>query len=256
MAAKIPRHKVFISFHEKDKRYRDQIVRMLGDDIVDKSVHDEDIDDRLKTSTIRQKIRDEFIADASVTVVLIGPDTCRRKHVDWEIGSSIRKTKKNSRCGLLSILLPNHPNYNDATYDSALIPPRLADNCIGEDPYAKIYRWEDLNKPGVKAKIRRWIDEAFKRKDGTPPNNGREPFGKNRSPEAKQESKFRGQVANPFARVEPPIADWVDWPGPSPDVKSPPRSPRISDKRSLRTSERSPRPYVPRLPRERPPRFG
>ena len=197
MAAKIPRHKTFISFHEKDKRYRDLLVRMLDDNVVDKSVHDEDIDDTgLKTSTVRRIIRDDFIADASVTVVLIGPNTWRRKHVDWEIGSSIRKTKKNSRCGLLGILLPNHPDYHKPIYASGNIPPRLADNCRGEDPYAKIYRWEDLNKPGVKAKIRRWIDEAYKRRDGTPPNNAREAFGKNRSPETTQRSAFRGQIVN------------------------------------------------------------
>ena len=200
MAAKIPRHKTFISFHEKDKRYRGLLVRMLDGNVVDKSVHDEDIDDTgLKTSTVRQKIRDNFIADASVTVVLIGPNTWRRKHVDWEIGSSIRKTKKNSRCGLLGILLPNHPDYHKPIYASGNIPPRLADNCRGEDPYAKIYRWEDLNKPGVKAKVRRWIDEAYKRRDGTPPNNAREAFGKNRSPETTQRSAFRGQIANRVA---------------------------------------------------------
>ena len=197
MAANPPRHKTFISFHEKDKRYRDLLVRMLDGNVVDKSVHDEDIDDTgLKTSTVRRIIRDDHIADASVAVVLIGPETWRRKHVDWEIGSSIRKTKKNSRCGLLGILLPNHPDYHKPTYASGNIPPRLADNCVGEDPYAKIYRWEDLNKPGVKAKIRRWIDEAYKRRDGTPPNNAREAFGKNRSPEATQGSAFRGQIAN------------------------------------------------------------
>ena len=183
MAAKIPRHKVFISFYEKqDKGCKDQLVRMLGDDIVDKSVQQDGIDDTgLKTTTVRQIIRDDYIADASVTVVLIGPDTWRRKYVDWEIGSSIRKTKKNPRCGLLGILLPNHPNYNDPTYDSSLIPPRLADNCVGKDPYAKVYRWEDLKKPGVRAKIRGWIDEAFKRKDGAPPDNSLIAFGRNRN---------------------------------------------------------------------------
>ena len=85
---------------------------MMGDDIVDKSVEDGDIDDdNLATETIRQKIRDDFIADATVTVVLIGPCSWQRKHVDWEIGSSLRDTKKNSRCGLLGILLPNHPDF-------------------------------------------------------------------------------------------------------------------------------------------------
>lgn len=112
MAAKTPRHKVFISFHEGDIKYKQDFVRMMGKRILDRSVDTGNIDDSdLKTATVRQKIRDEYIRDATVTIVLIGPRTWQRKHVDWEIGSSIRKTKKNSRCGLLGILLPNHPNH-------------------------------------------------------------------------------------------------------------------------------------------------
>ena len=98
------RHKVFISFHHDDQRYKDRFVDMMDGHIVDESVHDEDIDDdNLRTETIRQKIRDDFIADATVTVVLVGACTWQRKHVDWEIGSSLRNTKRNSRCGLLGI---------------------------------------------------------------------------------------------------------------------------------------------------------
>ncbi len=56
---------------------------MMGHDIVDESVGDGDIDDdNLATETIRQRIRDNFIRDATVTVVLIGPCTWQRKHVD------------------------------------------------------------------------------------------------------------------------------------------------------------------------------
>ena len=121
MPAKIPRHKVFISFHEQDMKYRDRFIKMMGGSIVDKSVHDDDIDDlHLRVATIRQRIRDNFIADATVTVVLIGPCTWQRKHVDWEIGSSIRKTKKNSRCGLLGILLLNHHNFQSDLYNPRL----------------------------------------------------------------------------------------------------------------------------------------
>ena len=111
-----PRHRVFISFHHEDQFYKDWFVRMMGDDIVDESVEDGDIDDnRLPTERIRQIVRDEFIRDATVTVVLIGPCTWQRKHVDWEIGSSLRETQRNSRCGLLGILLPNHPSYEKKT---------------------------------------------------------------------------------------------------------------------------------------------
>ena len=174
-----PRHKVFISFHEADIECKERFVCMMGNRIVDRSVDTGNIDDTgLKTTTVRQKIRDEYIRDATVTIVLIGPRTWQRKHVDWEIGSSIRKTKRNSRCGLLGILLPNHSNYRDSDLDTHLIPPRLADNWTEGDSYALIYRWPD---PWTPAKIQEWIHSAYIRRNGTPPNNSRESFGRNRS---------------------------------------------------------------------------
>lgn len=187
--AQTNRHKVFVSFHHNDQTYKDLFVRMMAGDSVDKSVEDGDIDDaNLKTDTIRQKIRDDFIADATVTVVLIGPCTWQRKHVDWEIGSSLRDTKKNSRCGLLGILLPNHPNYFTTQCNPHLIPPRLADNCAGFDPYAVIYKWPtiDLWSPAWRVEqavrdIRDWIHKAFQRRKGPYPTNSRPQFKRNRS---------------------------------------------------------------------------
>ena len=172
------RHKVFVSFHHEDDRYRDQFARMMGGNIVDRSVQDGDIDDTVKTDTIRQRIRDDFIRDASVTVVLIGPCTWQRKHVDWEIGSSLRDTKLNARCGLLGILLPNHPCFN-GTPNLRLVPPRLADNCEGQNPFARLYHWPLAY--GIETTIRGWIHQAFLRRKGSPPNNGRQQFARNRT---------------------------------------------------------------------------
>ena len=171
-----PRHKVFVSFHHADQQHKDWFVQFMGDDMVDQSVDDGDIDDaHLATETIRQYIRDRFIRDATVTVVLIGPCTWQRKHVDWEIGSSLRDTRLNSRCGLLGILLPGHPDYRQRSYTPRLIPPRLADNRDLFDPYAHIYHWEQNTNT-----IRNWIHTAFQRRDGTPPDNSRQQFRHNR----------------------------------------------------------------------------
>lgn len=170
------RHKVFVSFYHDDQRYKDLFVNMMGEYIVDHSVHDKDIrDDYLKTETIRQTIRDDFIADATVTVVLVGRCTWQRKHVDWEIGSSLRDTKKNSRCGLLGILLPNHPDYNMETYHERLVPPRLASNC-GENSYARIYDWS--KSP---SQVQEWIHKAFLRRSQINPHNSLQQFKHNRS---------------------------------------------------------------------------
>ena len=172
-----PRHKVFVSFHHVDQAYKDWFVQFMGEDMVDQSVEDGDInDDNLATETIRQYIRDRFIRDATVTVVLIGSCTWQRKHIDWEMGSSLRATRLNSRCGLLGILLPGHPNHGQTTYNPRLVPPRLADNCNGNDAYAKIYDWVQNAET-----IRSWIHTAFERRSGTPPDNSRQQFRYNRS---------------------------------------------------------------------------
>ena len=74
MAANIPRHNVFLSYyHEEDQKYEDRFVRMMGDNIVDKSVDLGDIiDNNLPTEAVLQRIREDHIAQVSVTVVLIG----------------------------------------------------------------------------------------------------------------------------------------------------------------------------------------
>lgn len=178
----IPKHKVFVSFHEcdSDRPYKERFTELLKGSIIDKSVREDDIDDDpLKTETVRQKIRDEFIAGATVTVVLIGDCTWQRKHVDWEIGSSLRDTKNNSRCGLVGILLPSHPSHGAKSINPRRLPPKLAQNLSGKNAFAKIYNWPA--GPSAK-KFRRWIHAAFERRDKDPaPKIGNSQFKKNRS---------------------------------------------------------------------------
>ena len=173
------RHKVFLSFHDElDFEYRRIFQQNLAGDIVDRSVNDGDIDPALKVDTVRGYIRDRFIADATVTVVLVGQCTWQRKHVDWEIGSSLRHTSKNPRCGLLGILLPTHPDFRNQTFRKNLIPPRLADNAGFDGSFAKIYDWP---QPWDSGTIRVRIREAFERRHRATPNNARRQFSRNRS---------------------------------------------------------------------------
>ena len=166
-------HKVFVSFYNEDLRYKDHFVRLMSSHMVDMSVHTGDINPNNNTDTIRRIIRDEYIGDATVTVVLIGTDTWRRKHVDWEIGSSIRDTKKNPRTGLLGILLPTYPLVN-GEYNEHTIPPRLWYNVVCE--FAKIYTWSQ--DPNANQNI---IHDAYKKRDKINPDNSYPPFANNRS---------------------------------------------------------------------------
>jgi hypothetical protein len=141
--------------------------------MISKAVRDGDIRTDISTETIRQKIRDEFIADASITVVLIGPETWKRKHVDWEISASIKKTLKNPRCGLFGLLLPTHPSYNKPTYNQYIVPPRLYYN--QESGFAHIYNWtEDVDT------LQNMIHNAFLRKDKEQIDNSYPMFANNR----------------------------------------------------------------------------
>ena len=177
--AGVDRHKVFVSFHhELDEGDKEQFCRQLGHGFVDQSVADGDIDPGVKVDTVRGRIRDDFIADATVTVVLVGRCTWQRKHVDWEIGSSLRDTKRNSRCGLIGILLPTHPDYGRSKYRPGLIPPRLADNAGSSGDFAVIYDWPD---PWSSSRVRGWIHEAYDRRSRSVPNNGRAQFSRNRA---------------------------------------------------------------------------
>jgi hypothetical protein len=143
--------------------------------LISQSVQLGDIDPNIKTDTIRDRIRDEHIAESTVTIILVGPTTWQRKHVDWEISSSIRETKKNSRCGIFGILLPHHPNFGpNRGYSPGIIPPRLHDNI--RKGYAKLYDWTE--NP---ASIQKWIEEASQIRNKVEPDNSYPHFVSNKS---------------------------------------------------------------------------
>jgi hypothetical protein len=184
-------HKTFISYHHKnDQQYKEWLVNNFKDwGFVDHSVGDGDIDDSINTETIRQKIRDEFLSDSTVTLVLIGNETWKRKHVDWEIGSSLRHTKNNPRSGLVGLILPSRKEeYGTGKYTPNTIPPRLYDN--HQNGYAYIYdfpnidvkrRYSSTELNDVRNFLIQIIDLAFKNKDKVIPDNSRDRFAKNRT---------------------------------------------------------------------------
>lgn len=172
------RHNVFVSYHhDNDQGYRERFEDLFNykhDIFVSKSVKIGDISEYLSTEAIRQKIRDEYLRDSTVTVVLIGSETWKRKHVDWEIAASLRDTKYNSRSGLLGIILPSYPRNNSTTYTPNTIPPRLYKNI--QNDFAGIYNWsENPNE------VEGWIDKAFKNRKIIIPDNSFPSFKNNRS---------------------------------------------------------------------------
>ena len=190
----IPKHKVFLSFHHQDDYYRQQFERQFSNEFdpvfVNRSVQDGDIDPNYKTDAIRREIRENYISDSSVTIVLIGQNTWQRKHVDWEIGYSLTTSNLNTRSGLIGILLPSYsPCYesyfylncaqkrtenNSRIYTPCNIPPRLYDNI--QSGYAKIYPY-----PTSSHELKKWIHEAFQRRGSGLHRNSCDYFANNRN---------------------------------------------------------------------------
>lgn len=134
------RHKVFISFyHHDDQAYKNYIDKYLSRNIINKSVSDGEYSTDNSDEYIKRLIREEKISDSSVVVVLVGPNTKNRKHVDWEIYAGLRSSI-NGNSGLVGIFLPTMRKADNGGYYYADMPARLADNI--KSNYADFYDWD------------------------------------------------------------------------------------------------------------------
>ena len=181
-------HKVFISYyHRKDQFYKDSLVKFgEGNSIfVDRSVDTGDISDDLDDGYIRRIIRDKYLRDSTVTIVLVGTETKHRKHVDWEIHSSMYDGAVNRRSGIIVINLPGVSDnqftvsygeeekkllYPDITswvnidtraeYERRYpcMPDRIIDNLLKSDAKISVAPWERINK----TRLEFLIEAAFR----------------------------------------------------------------------------------------------
>tara|TARA_R110000850_G_scaffold52021_1_gene126111 strand:- start:1365 stop:2006 length:642 start_codon:yes stop_codon:yes gene_type:complete len=173
---KFAMQKVFISFHHaNDQGYKDLLIGLneqygIFDDV---SVNTHNIADDLPTQTIRQIIRDDYLRDSTVTIVLVGTDTRRRKHVDWEIKSSMIDGSVNKKSGILVINLPStgatsyhvaHDNHGEKvklypeisnwrTIDERTeyerlyphMPDRIIDNLLAQTARISVVNWDKID---------------------------------------------------------------------------------------------------------------
>ena len=157
------KHKVFISYHhDNDQYFKDQLINYFNyESFIDHSVNDGDIDDEnLTDKEIRRKIRDEHLREVTVTIVLLGAETHKRKHVDWEISSSLIKSKLSSRSGLVGILLPSHPTYSWEEMTKGNTQERFFDNY--KSGFAELIRWDKVNSSSLLS----IIEKAYNKRDG------------------------------------------------------------------------------------------
>lgn len=172
-----PKHRVFISYHHKNDQYYKEALLRLNEQysiFVDTSVDTGEIDEDLPDETIREKIRDEYLRNSTVTIVLVGTETKNRKHVDWEIYSSMFDGPINKKSGILVVTLPStgctyytaahesekpivYPEQKDwmsissrAEYEERYpyLPARIIDNLLKKEAKVSVTNWSRIeNNP-------------------------------------------------------------------------------------------------------------
>ena len=178
-----PKRRCFISYHHADElevqafleTYSNSHVfthRALGLDMANDIVNSND------TDYVMRRIREQYMQNTSVTIVMVGQNTWKRRYVDWEIAASLRNGFGSPANGLLGIKLPSY------TYGIQQYPDRLNDNlnapgvADGTPCYARCIQY-----PINSAELRTAIEEAYQRRQTQSHliNNARARFGYNRA---------------------------------------------------------------------------
>ena len=154
------KHKCFISYHKDDKAEVESFVEEFEDAFIDKIVGAFDYEPISSEDEeyIKRKIREDYLADSSVTIVLVGKCTWARKFVDWEIASTFRNDTTNKRSGLLGITLPSV-----GSDDSRRCPDRLEANRGKAGDDSKYARWYVY--PSSVSTLIDWVGDAYQARD-------------------------------------------------------------------------------------------
>ena len=179
-------HKVFVSFHHaNDQWYKDELVRWGTENnvFIDGSVDMGEIPDNWDAQHIREYIRDKHLKDTTVTILLVGTETKNRKHIDWELFSSMYDGKVNKKSGILVInlpsvccqyhtlctkeekeaILPNQKTWISINDRSEFerrypyMPARIIDNLLKKGVRISVINWNDLSVD----KLKLLIDKAY-----------------------------------------------------------------------------------------------
>ncbi len=162
------KRKVFISYHHRgDQLWFDEFTRLFAERY--EIFYDKSLDGRIRSDDpeyTNRTIREEHIVGSSITIVLCGAETCKRKYVDWEIHSTLHHEH-----ALLGIALPTAIKGNAG---GIIVPGRLHDNI--QSGYAHwLDRW--VNDPQT---LQTFIEVAIqKSQEKSKISNKREKMGRN-----------------------------------------------------------------------------
>jgi len=150
------KRKVFISHYKGDNKAVEEFIDKFCDNegvFIPKVLganENYDYIDSTNTDYVMTQIREKYLEDTTVTIVLIGGCTHSRRYVDWEIKSSLRQGSYTPN-GLIGIILPSKGS-------SAYFPERFEKNWKkgNTDCYAKCWIY-----PKTAKQLHNYIEDAF-----------------------------------------------------------------------------------------------
>lgn len=151
------KRRVFISHYGEDRAEVDSFINHFANSLqiftpyVLGANNNDDFINSTNTDYVMNRIRELYLKDSTVTIVLIGSCTHSRRYIDWEIKSSLRQGTGYTPNGLIGIIIPSQGN-------SAYLPPRFEANWNQEhiDCYARYWVY-----PSSGDALGQWIDDAY-----------------------------------------------------------------------------------------------
>lgn len=150
------KRRVFISHYKGDRVEVDKFIQKFANEeqvFTPYVLGANDNDDFINSTNpeyVMTQIRQKYLKDTTVTIVLVGSCTHSRRYIDWELKSSLRQGNYIPN-GVMGIILPSQGNTAD-------LPPRLAANWVKghKNCYARYWIY-----PRTPEELGGWIDDAF-----------------------------------------------------------------------------------------------
>ncbi len=149
------RRKCFVSYHSDDVDDVDRFISRFGPrNFIKRGITlPEEVIQSTNTDYVLRRIRQLYIQDSTVTIVLMGPCTWSRRFVDWEIQASLRRPADGRPNGLIGILVDSRTR--------PALPPRFKLN--RDSGYAKYHYY-----PKDVATLEGWIEDAYQARTERP----------------------------------------------------------------------------------------
>jgi len=151
------KRRVFISHYSEDRPEVDEFIDYFANRLgiftpyVLGANNNDDFIDSTNPEYVMSRIREIYLRDSTITIVLIGSCTHSRRYIDWEIKSSLRQGNIYIPNGLIGILLPSQGN-------TAYLPPRFEANWTSGHVNCYARYWVYPNSGAV---LGEWIDDAY-----------------------------------------------------------------------------------------------